>query len=95
MTELSPLVLFVSDPTYPTRRPSVIGRRASRLTAGRLRSAGGDGASRDVMPDSPRVAVADRTRSESEAWCARLDAARSEAQAALRVPFNRPVTWQP
>ena len=93
----SPLVISVADPVLRIegRRPSALCRRAALLSLARAH--GGDGASRPGAgaPDAPRLVVPARPASEAHAWRARVEAAQEEARAALRVPFNRPGTWDP
>ena len=68
-------------------------RRVRRL------SAGGDGAPRPGLSALPALALRARGPTEAEraaaAWRSRVEVSQAEARAALRVPFNRPVTWDP
>ncbi len=97
MNDRSPLVLSVANPVLDVarRRPSALRRRAALIS--RVRVAGGDGASRPDLGSAgtPRLVVPARRTSEADAWRARVDAAQEEARAALRLPFNPPVTWDP
>ncbi|HEX9953219.1 MAG TPA: hypothetical protein VGB53_15720 [Rubricoccaceae bacterium] len=85
----------MSDSAMPAR---LVPTLAVRSRVRRL-PAGGDGAPRPGVSDLLTLAVPARVPTEAEqaaaAWRSRVEAGQAEARAALRVPFNRPVTWDP
>lgn len=60
--------------------------------------ASGDGASRPGVDAVPTIAALPEPSAEARAaaaWRSRVEACQAEARAALRIPFNPPVTWEP
>ena len=71
---------------------------SASLAARRCRlRAGGDGASRPGVDAVPTIALPEPSAEAraAAAWRSRVEACHAEARAALRIPFNPPVTWEP